>query len=154
MKSPRENWSEAYPAHTCADLPILPCPACSKWTGDGFATVKSNPQCFPGINRNAAPQAIKYEESGYAVMVRVRLVDGWSWTTWMRCDSYKEAAAHLREGQKIVPFGSVQWTAMWNERSPECRSSTAIMRITFQLSRSHMPSGELETLPAITFVIL
>lgn len=41
---------EAYPEHTCVDQPILSCPACLKWTGDGFATVKSNPQHFPGIN--------------------------------------------------------------------------------------------------------
>jgi hypothetical protein len=68
-----ESWRDVYPAHTCVDQPILSCPACLKWTGDGFATVKSNPQCFPGINRNAAPQAIEYEESGYAVMVRVKL---------------------------------------------------------------------------------
>jgi hypothetical protein len=148
-----ESWREFYPAHTCVDQPILSCPACLKWTGDGFATVKSNPQCFPGINRNAPPQAIEYGESGYAVMVRVKLVDGWSWSTWMRYDSYEEAAAHLRKGQKIVPFGSAEWTAMRNERSPERRSPSAIMCITFQLSRSHMPSGELETLPAITLVI-
>ena len=40
---------EAYPAHECGDRPTLPCPACLKWTGDGFATVRSNPQCFPSI---------------------------------------------------------------------------------------------------------
>ena len=28
---------KAYPAHTCVDQPILPCPACLKWTGDGVA---------------------------------------------------------------------------------------------------------------------
>ena len=39
----------AYPAHECVDRPTLPCPACLKWTGDGFATVRSNPQCFPGV---------------------------------------------------------------------------------------------------------
>lgn len=39
----------AYPAHTCVDQPILSCPACLKWTGDGFATVRNNPQCFPGV---------------------------------------------------------------------------------------------------------
>ena len=37
----------AYPAHTCVDQPILPCPACLKWTGDGFATVRSTPRSFP-----------------------------------------------------------------------------------------------------------
>jgi len=43
-------YREAYPAHECVDRPHLPCPACLKWTGDDFATVKSNPQCFPGID--------------------------------------------------------------------------------------------------------
>lgn len=32
---------EAYPAHTCVDQPTLTCPACLKWTGDGFATVRN-----------------------------------------------------------------------------------------------------------------
>jgi hypothetical protein len=41
---------QAFPAHECADRPHLPCPACLKWTGDAFATVKSNFQCFPGID--------------------------------------------------------------------------------------------------------
>jgi hypothetical protein len=41
---------EAYPAHECVDRPNLPCPACLKWTGDGFFSVKSKPQCFPGID--------------------------------------------------------------------------------------------------------
>ena len=72
-----------------------------------------------GHKQKCGPQAIENEESGYAVMVRVKLIDGWSWATWMRYDSYEEAAVHLREGQKIVPFGSAQWTAMRNKRSPE-----------------------------------
>jgi hypothetical protein len=33
---------EAYPAHTCVDQPNLACPACGKWTGDPYATVKKN----------------------------------------------------------------------------------------------------------------
>jgi hypothetical protein len=51
-KSHEKLWadSEAFPVHTCVDQPSLPCPACLKWTGDGFATVKNNPQCFPGID--------------------------------------------------------------------------------------------------------
>jgi hypothetical protein len=39
---------EAFPAHECVDRPHLACTACLKWTGDGFATARSNPQCFPG----------------------------------------------------------------------------------------------------------
>jgi hypothetical protein len=37
---------QAYPAHTCVDQPSLPCPACLKWTGEGFATVNANPECY------------------------------------------------------------------------------------------------------------
>lgn len=53
-----------------------------------------------------------YEASGYAVMIRVWIVNRWTWTTWMRFDTYKEAATHAREGTKIVPFGSPEWIAL------------------------------------------
>lgn len=56
---------EAYPAHTCVDQPTLPCPACLKWTGDGFATVRNNPQCFPGITDKLAAEAVQYDTSRY-----------------------------------------------------------------------------------------
>jgi len=58
---------EAYPGHTCVDQPTLPCPACLKWTGDGFATVRNNAQCFPGITEKLAVEAIQYDTSGCAV---------------------------------------------------------------------------------------
>ena len=108
----RQELEEAQPAHTCVDGPTLPCPACLKWTGDGFATVRNNPQCFPGITDKLAAEAIQYDTSGYAVMVRVRLVDRWVWTTWMRYDTYEQATADKRRGDKIVPFGSAEWTAL------------------------------------------
>jgi hypothetical protein len=31
------------PLHECIDRPELPCPACEKWTGDPFASVRHNP---------------------------------------------------------------------------------------------------------------
>lgn len=37
------------PVHECIEHPILPCPACWKWAGDAFATVRSDPKSFPGI---------------------------------------------------------------------------------------------------------
>jgi hypothetical protein len=37
------------PVHECIERPILPCPACWKWSGDAFATVRNNPKSFPGI---------------------------------------------------------------------------------------------------------
>lgn len=103
---------EAYPAHTCVDQPSLPCPACLKWTGDGFATGKSNPQCFPDVTREPAFEPTHYRTFGYAVMIRVRLADGWAWRTWMCHDTYEEAAAHAREGSNVVPFGSAEWAEL------------------------------------------
>jgi hypothetical protein len=41
---------QAFPAHECVDRPHLPCPACLKWTDDGLATPKGNPQQFPGVD--------------------------------------------------------------------------------------------------------
>ena len=40
---------EPGPMHDCVEHPSLPCPACLKWTGDGYATVRANPQMFPRI---------------------------------------------------------------------------------------------------------
>jgi hypothetical protein len=37
------------PVHECVERPILPCPACQKWAGDPFATVRDNPESFPGV---------------------------------------------------------------------------------------------------------
>ena len=37
------------PVHECVERPILPCPACRKWTNDPFATVRTNRESFPGI---------------------------------------------------------------------------------------------------------
>lgn len=57
----------AYPAHSCVDQPHLSCPACLKWTGDGFATVKDNPEMFPqSINR---PQSLESKVLNTSVRV-------------------------------------------------------------------------------------
>jgi hypothetical protein len=112
----RRLWEleEAFPAHTCVDQPNLSCPACLKWTGDGFATVKANPQCFPDITREPALDLTHYGTSGYAVMIRVRLAGGWAWRTWMRYATEAEALAHAREGTTVVPFGSAEWMEVMN----------------------------------------
>jgi hypothetical protein len=52
------------------------------------------------------------------VMIRVCFVDGWGWKTWMRYETYEEAAAHAREGNMIVTFGSAEWHAMCQIREP------------------------------------
>jgi hypothetical protein len=48
----------------------------------------------------------------YAVMIRVRVGDRWTWTTWMCFETYAEAAAHARAGNKIVRFRSPEWAAL------------------------------------------
>ena len=44
VRRQRRAKNEQYPIHECVDRPNLPCPACMKWTGDEFATVRSKPQ--------------------------------------------------------------------------------------------------------------
>jgi hypothetical protein len=51
-------------------------------------------------------------DSRYAVMTRIRVGDHWTWTTWMCFETYAEAAAHAREGNKIVRFRSPEWAAL------------------------------------------
>ncbi len=68
--------------------------------------------------KSPAPAVPQYDEYGFAVMVRVRFVDGWGWTTWMRFDTHEQAAAHARKGNKIVPFGSAKWNALRQSREP------------------------------------
>jgi GGDEF domain-containing protein len=72
----------------------------------------------------------QYDNSGYAVMVRVRLVDRLAWTTWMRYDTYEQAAAHEREGDKIVPFGSAEWTALRHSAEPALPPNATARRKT------------------------
>jgi hypothetical protein len=81
-------------------------------TNDEEAEFQRTPRNSP------APAVLQHDQSGYAVMVRVRFVDGWGWTTWMRSDTYEQAAAHARQGNKIVPFGSAEWNALCQSREP------------------------------------
>lgn len=60
----------------------------------------------------AAPAEAAVSDSGYAVMTRIRVCDGWTWTTWMRFETYAEAAAHARDGNKVVRFRSPEWAAL------------------------------------------
>jgi len=87
---------------------------------------------------------MQYDTSGHAVMVRVRLVDRWAWTTWMRYDTYEQAAAHKREDHKIVPFGSAEWMALLQSVEPAL-TPNAIVR------RKNQPRCDGETL--VEFVI-
>jgi hypothetical protein len=57
-------------------------------------------------------------DSRYAVMIRIRLVDRWTWRTWMCFDSNTEAAADARQGNKVVRFRSPEWVALRQRSEP------------------------------------
>ena len=53
---------------------------------------------------------------GYAVLTRTKLIDYWSWSTWMCFDTYEQAVVHARKGDKIVRFASDEWVALRQEK--------------------------------------
>ena len=55
--------------------------------------------------------------SGYAVMTRIRVVDHWTWATWMCFDTYAQAVAHARKGDKVVRFASAAWVTLKQQES-------------------------------------
>ncbi len=87
----------------------------------------------------AAPEAAGHDP-GYAVMIRIRVGDRWSWTTWMCFETYAEAAAHAREGNEVVGFRSPEWAAL---RPQTGAASPSIMKAPRE---SVPPRGEAETL--------
>jgi hypothetical protein len=88
----------------------------------------------------AAPAEAAVTDAGYAVMTRIRVGDRWTWTTWMRFETYAEAKAHAREGNKVVRFGSSEWAAL--------RQQTEIASpLVINAPRENLPPrGEGETL--------
>lgn len=86
------------------------------------------------------PAELQYEESGYAVMIRVCFVDGWGWDTWMRYETHEEATTYAREGNKIVTFGSAEWHALRQIREP------ALPAPAYVPQESHPSRREGETL--------
>jgi hypothetical protein len=63
----------------------------------------------------------------------------------MRFETYGEAAAHAREGNKVVRFGSPEWTALRQHREPASPIVTKAPRERVS------PQGERETL--VEFVL-
>lgn len=87
-----------------------------------------------------APAEAAVSDSGYAVMTRIRVGDDWTWTTWMRFETYTEAAASAREGNKVVRFRSPEWLALRLHSEP---ASPIVMKTA---RGSIPPRGEGETL--------
>jgi hypothetical protein len=92
-----------------------------------------------------APAEAAASDSDYAVMTRIRVGDRWAWTTWMRFGTYAEAAAHAREGNRVVRFQSLEWVALRQE-------TEAALPIVINMPREMVPPrGEGETF--IEFVL-
>ncbi len=74
--------------------------------------VSSHSTDNPAVETTPAAPAEAAGDSGYAVMTRIRVGDRWTWTTWMRFETYAEAEAHARESNKVVRFRSPEWLAL------------------------------------------
>ena len=70
------------------------------------------------IRKPLSVPVLKYEASGYAVMVPVRFVDGWGWSTWLHFETYQQAHAHAQGNKRIVRFGSSEWRVLCQKREP------------------------------------
>ena len=71
----------------------------------------------------AAPEEAAVSDSRYAIMTRMRVGDRWTWATWMCFQTYAEAAAHVREGNKVVRFRSPNGRHYGSRRKPLLHSS-------------------------------
>ncbi len=88
----------------------------------------------------AAPAEAAVSDSRYAIMTRIRVGDRWTWATWMCFQTYAQAAAHARGGNKVVRFRSPEWTALWQQ-------TEAAPPLVINAPRESIPArGEGETL--------
>src|SRR5208282_2734158 len=72
----------------------------------------------PRTNNPAVPDEEVADDPRYAVMIRIRVVDRWTWTTWMCFETYAEAVAHARKNNKVVRFRSAEYVALRKQTEP------------------------------------
>ena len=93
----------------------------------------------PYTDNLVVPEETVADDPRYAVMIRIKVGDRWSWTTWMCYATYAEAAAHARKGNQVVRFRSAEYVAL--RKQTEAASSLVI-----QAPRKSIPlKGESET---------
>jgi hypothetical protein len=66
----------------------------------------------------AAEEEYRNGGTTYAVMVRIEVVDHYTWTTWMTYGTYSAATAHAGAADRIVVFGSPQWVVLKKQIEP------------------------------------
>jgi hypothetical protein len=69
-------------------------------------------------------------DPGYAVINQIRVVDHWTWATGMCFETYAQAVAHARKGDKVVRFSSEEWLALrqrkWAEQPQQTDTAPPI----------------------------
>jgi len=55
-------------------------------------------------------------DPGYAVMTRIKVVDHWSWSTWMCFEIHAQAVAQARKNDKVIRFESEERTTLKQEK--------------------------------------
>lgn len=88
----------------------------------------------------AAPAEAGVNDSRYAITTRIRVGNHWTWTTWMCFETRAEAAAHARNGNKVVRFRSLEWATL-----PQQTEATSPI-VKNAPRESPPPRGERETL--------
>jgi hypothetical protein len=112
-------------------------------------TVPSHSTENPAVETTpAASTGAAASDSGYAVMIRVRVGDYWTWTTWMRFETYAGAVAHAREGNKVVRFRSPEWATLRQRSEPASPIAINVPQ------EGLPPRGEGETLLEFVFRLL
>jgi GGDEF domain-containing protein len=92
-------------------------------------------------------------DSGYAVMTRIRVLDHWTWATWMCFDTYAQAVAHARRGDKVVRFSSEEWAALKQEKwEAPPQQTDAASPIHVNTAQETLPS-RVEGEPFVDFVL-
>jgi hypothetical protein len=105
-----------------------------------------------------APAAASAEQgsrdSVYAVMTRIRVVDHWTWATWMCFDTYTQAMAHARKGDKVVRFSSEEWAALKQQKwaAGVSQHTDAALPIRMNVARETPPS-RVDGEPLVEFVL-
>ena len=81
------------------------------------SVIHSRKKPAPYTTAPAAASEKASSDPGYAVMTRIRVVNHWTWATWMCFDTYAQAVAHARKGDKVVRFASAEWATLKHQES-------------------------------------
>lgn len=74
----------------------------------------------------------------YAIMTRIKVVDGWTWASWNCYETYEQAVKYARQSDKVVLLGSAEWKAL--------RQHTEPVPIVEEHKDSNLPSYATKTL--------